>query len=146
MVKRKGQAALEYMIILMIGLVLITPIIIEGNKKISDLRSTTAALKITETLNAISDTSRLVYSQGVPARIIIDVELPEYINSINITNKHIIITHETERGISDFVETFDFNVTGDISILSGLKKVKVEAIYDISDKVWVNISEIKRIY
>ena len=139
--RRSGQAALEYMIIIIIGIILITPVIIEGNKKLADLRSTTASLKVTDALNRISDAAKLTYAQGVPAKIVLETEFPDKVKSVNITNKSIVITLETEWGDSDFVSMTDFNVTGDISKDIGIKEIKIESVY-VSDKVWVNITEV----
>ncbi len=124
----KGQAGTEYLIVISIGLFLLTPVIILGQQSMSHLREESDYLMVRESLNKLSDASKIVHSQGYPAKISIRVKLPDTLESSYILNNAVVFRISNSAGFNDLIEIFDFNVTGALPSSGGIYTINVEAL------------------
>ncbi len=126
--KRLGQAATEYLIVIAISLLLLTPVILIGNNAVIDLKRTTDNVIARDAVDKITDMSRIVYAQGQPAKITSSVKFPGNIISTTIANQMIIMTISAGTASNDIFNIMDFNVTGSLPTTSGVHSICVEAI------------------
>ncbi|MFH1978459.1 MAG: hypothetical protein ABIJ92_03980 [Candidatus Aenigmatarchaeota archaeon] len=132
--KRKAQAAFEYMMIVGIVLLFIVPVWSYMNTVHKD---TTNELYFSYARNAVTkivDTAELVYSQGPPASVQVVVYIPKYVEEINITGTTINI----RLNIGDVNDVNGFGIAplnGSLPTTEGSYVIKIEAIDD-----YVNIS------
>jgi len=127
-VSRKAQSALEYLIVASIALLMLIPIVIEGWNSTAQLNNNLNLQKARNAVSQISDAAKTVYFQGAPSAMTIKVDLPENIVLSNISEKEIYLRVKTKGTTTDVVEFLDFNVTGDISNISGTYDIYLEAL------------------
>ena len=126
--KRFGQAATEYLIVIAISLLFLTPVILMGNNAVVDLKRTTDNVVARDAVDKITDMSRIVYAQGAPAKITDKVRFPGNILSTTVSNQMIIIKVSAGSASNDIFNIVDFNVTGSLPTTSGVYRISVEAI------------------
>lgn len=133
---QKGQAALEYIAIVGLALLIATPLIIQAQESSQDIQQSFQNGLAKNALNNIEEAASLVYSQGPPARVTFSIRLPEGINRTNVSGSFIHIRRDLGPGQTDFVNTLDFNVTGEIPTTAGVHEMVAEA-----EESHVNITE-----
>ena len=136
---QKGQSGLEYMIIVIIAMLLITPVVLKGTSMLSDMKSEVDVMQAKEAVNEISDAVESVFAQGDPAKITIDSEFPENINQTHVGSREIMIRLNAYGGVTDIVNKFDFNATGYLPEENGRYDITIQAV-KISGVTWVNIT------
>lgn len=132
----KSQAATEYLIIVIIALLILTPIILKGGQEVGNLSMTKNVLVARNSIDKIKDAVEIVYAQGEPARIVLNLQFPANIVETHVGDQEVMIRLKVIGNNTDVVEVFDINVTGSLPTEEGMHKIKVEAI----NNSWVNIS------
>lgn len=134
---RKGQAAIEYLAMVGVALLIAAPLIIQTQRTSFELKNSFSSSIAKNSLNNLEESASLVYSQGEPAKVTIDIRIPERVTQTNVSDSYLHIRRRIEKGReTDFYNTLDFNVSGSIPNSEGVHKMVVEA--------WngqVNISE-----
>ncbi len=125
-----GQAAIEYLSIVGIALLLLTPIILVAQQHIKDLNNDTRMMLALEAKNKIAAASDIVRAQGPPSTMTVSIQFPAGIMRVAIEDRMILIEVPSAEGSSDLVSIFDYNVTGNISTSAGSHKIRIEAMYD----------------
>ncbi len=133
---RKSQAGLEYLIVASMALLMLVPIMLGGWEATSDLNSNINFQKARNAVSQISDAAKTVYFQGAPSAMTITVVFPENIIFSNVSGKELYFRMRFKGTTVDIVEFFDFNVTGNLSNISGMHKIYLEALPDV-----VNITQ-----
>ncbi|MCK5594227.1 MAG: hypothetical protein KAI18_03225 [Candidatus Aenigmarchaeota archaeon] len=137
--ERRGQSGLEYMMIVIIAMLLMTPAIQKGTTLISDMKMETNVMLAKNTINSISDATESVFAQGEPAKITIHAKFPENINIATVGSGEVMIRLNAYGGVTDIVNRFDFNVTGTLPQDNGYYDITIQAV-KISGVTWVNIT------
>ena len=137
--ERRGQSGLEYMMIVIIAMLLMTPAILKGTTLLSDMKMETNVMLAKNTINSISDATESVFAQGEPAKITIHAKFPENINVATVNSGEIMIRLNAYGGVTDIVNNFDFNVTGTLPQENGYYDISIQAV-KISGITWVNIT------
>lgn len=135
--KSKGQAALEYMVVISFALLLAAPIIIRAQSSTSDLRDSKKLATAKNSLNKIQDASELVYSQGPPAQVSFSIEIPSDVRNTTVSDNQIAMKLEVFKGLTDVYNLMDINMSGEIPVKRGVYKMKARAYEN-----YVNISKI----
>lgn len=128
--KLSGQAAIEYLSIVGIALLLLTPIILVAQQHIKDLNNDTRMMLAMEAKNKIAAASDIVHAQGPPSTMTINIQLPSGIVRAIVNNQMILIEVPSAEGSSDLVSMLDYDVTGNLPTSAGSHKIRIEAMYD----------------
>lgn len=126
--RKSGQAATEYMIVIGISMLLLTPVIIIGNNAVIDLKYKTDSIVAREAVDEITEISTIVYSQGAPAKITKNIQFPSNIISTSISDKMIRMEMRYKSASNDIFNIVEFNVTGTLPTTSGNHRISIEAI------------------
>ncbi|MEA3342632.1 MAG: hypothetical protein U9Q92_00560 [archaeon] len=126
--KKNGQASTEYLIVIGISLLLLTPIILIGNNALVDLKHTSDSVVAQDAVDQIKEMSQIVYAQGSPAKMTRKVKFPGNIISTTVSDQTIVIRLSYKSLSTDRHATMDFNVSGSLPTTSGTHKICVEAI------------------
>ena len=126
--RKSGLASTEYLIVIGISLLLLTPVIIIGNDAIRDLKYKTDNIVAREAVDEITEMSTIVYSQGSPAKITKNIQFPSNIISTSISDNIIRIEMRYKSASNDVFNIVDFNVTGTLPTTSGNHRISIEAI------------------
>lgn len=132
----KGQAATEYLMIMGIALAILIPLFVFVQDYISDSKTDLRISAVKDSLQTLSDTSEMAYYQGYPAKITVNVFIPEGVVKTNISDKSFLITLQTPGGESDMVAVTDAPVNGSLPTKPGSYKIEVRAL----EKGYVNVS------
>lgn len=139
---KKAQAALEYMIVASIALLMLVPTIMSGWESTAQLGSSVNLQKARNAATQMSDAAKTVYYQGAPSAMTISVAFPENIIMTNATGREIFFRMKSNGKNVDVVEFLDFNVTGSLSNSSGIHEIYLEALpYAAGQQYSVNITQ-----
>ncbi len=140
--ERKGQAAIEYMIVVTTALMLLAPMIMAAQKSISNLNKDISYLKGYEVLSKIKDAADIVYAQGPPSRLTIFVDVPPLILKGAVKNNALVYWIGYPNRMNSTVLVFtNYPVLGNLPTVSGLHKIRVTA-EKINGVEYVNITPI----
>ena len=123
----RGQVAVEYTMI--IGFALLTAIpltLIFITQTQYTVDSVNAAQSQKAAQDIIAAAEGIAY-QGAPSFTTINVNFPDRIQSIALSNHELVIYLKTGNGVEEIVEISSVNLTGEISPGQGKKFIRVEA-------------------
>jgi len=132
----KAQASLEYLIIVSIALLILTPAILYANEIIISSKKELRRKIAENTIEMIAENSDWVNSLGPPSRIIIRVYVPELVEYINISDFKVSLKFKDSKEIIS-KETRE-NVTGFIPVNEGYYTVLI-----VAEKHFVNVSVVE---
>jgi hypothetical protein len=125
--KLKGQAAIEYMIVFGLALVLAAPFVIKAQSSVLELRSDSNAISVQNTLNNIEVAADTVSASGEPAARTFSIRLPDTVQKTWLMNKAIVVQVDTAQASSNFSRTFDYNLSGTLPDQPGRYILKTQA-------------------
>ncbi len=131
----KGQAAIEYLAIVGIALLLTAPLIVQTQQSAFELQTSYQNGLAKTALNTMEEAAAIVNSQGEPARVTVTVRLPNRINRTNVTDNYLHIRRVSGTDTYTFYNTVSFNVSGSIPTSSGVHRIIATAEED-----YVNIT------
>ncbi|MEM7825093.1 MAG: hypothetical protein QXO27_03930 [Candidatus Aenigmatarchaeota archaeon] len=131
----KAQVAIEYITIISIAFIILLPLILYVNDLLSDYNDDTRISLAKNTVKKLGENIDWVYAQGQPAKVSIQIYIPDGITEISLNNKTILFKIKTSAGISDiFYETVPF-LNGSVPTTEGYYWVSL-----VSYENYVNIS------
>ncbi|VVB59957.1 Uncharacterised protein [uncultured archaeon] len=134
---QKSQAALEYMMVASIALLMLVPVVLDGWQSTAQLGTNINFQKARSAASQMADAAKTVYFQGTPSVMTINVAFPENIILANVSGKELYFKMKIKDSSTDIVEFFDFNVTGNLSNVSGMHEIYLEALPNV-----VNITQV----
>jgi hypothetical protein len=126
----RAQAAFEYMLVVIIALAFMVPLwtyIFTVNNEANDELSLSYARNAVESIVSTAD---LVYSQGEPAKLRIDVLIPDNLQSYNITNRTVTLNILYANVVTDVFASSKARLNGTIPTTGGHHWLDIEAIED----------------
>ena len=126
----KGQASVEYLMIISISLLLVFPFIYYGYQYKDDISYTKQAVVVDKTLNTLKQYSDFVFNQGMGAMTTVFIKIPDNIVSVDLGSNYIAMRLNSKYGYNDFVKVFDYNLTGNLPTQPGSYEVKIYATSD----------------
>lgn len=124
----KGQAAIEYLTVFGIALLLATPFVVKAQSSIMDIQSSSSIVSMQDSLNDIDVAVRTVSAAGEPSARTFEISVPENINDTSLRRQSIIVWVNTPTGTSRLSRSFETNLTGSFPSEPGLYLLKVEAV------------------
>ncbi len=124
---RKGQAALEYLMVFGLALILSAPFVLRAQGQIIDLRSSSNAVDMHNSLNKFESSIKTVSAAGKPARRTFTVQIPDNVESAQLNSNSIVYSLQTPEGIEQVSRSFETSLTGDIPSSNGRHRVSVSA-------------------
>ena len=132
----KAQSALEYLLIIALVMGLIIPITYLFFRYGSQFNEQIVDSQINQIGNTIVDTAEIVYYSGEGAKIIVELKIPENIDSVDILeDRELVFTRSSEIGENQmvFFSSVDIPIKSDAASLlylasSGLKKVRIRVV------------------
>jgi len=131
----KSQAASEFLIIVSIALTILIPLILLVNQSLMGYRDDTKISLAKEMVNKMGQNSDWVFSQGPPAKVTIEIYVPDGIVSSSLSNKMILYNVKNSAGITDIYYNTVSGMKGSLPEKSGYYFVSLTSYSD-----YVNIS------
>lgn len=116
---RKAQAAIEYLMVFGVALLLSTPFIVRAQESIIEIRTGSQMLEARNTLNEIQSAAETVNAAGEPARRTFSIRIPEAVENTSVEGRYVRMSINNSRSYVGMSRRFDFNVTGDIPDAEG---------------------------
>ncbi|MBN2102197.1 MAG: hypothetical protein JW716_04990 [Candidatus Aenigmarchaeota archaeon] len=115
----KGQAAFEYMVIVVIVMMFIIPLWYYGMQTRQGVSGDLSISYAKNTAMKITQTADLLYSQRENASIRIMIHIPDGVQYTNIANRSVLIVVATPSGNVTVLEQSKANITGTIPTVKG---------------------------
>ncbi|HLG24187.1 MAG TPA: hypothetical protein VI564_04645 [Candidatus Nanoarchaeia archaeon] len=125
--RKKSQVSTEYMMIIGFATVISLPLLIIYYDFTSSSRDSVSANQALQIARNIVDASESVYYLGKPSQTILKVNIPNNVESINLSNREVIFKMKTASGINEIVQVSAVNITGSISQSSGIHTITIVA-------------------
>lgn len=132
---RRGQVALEYLVMIGFGLMIATPLILQGQESLRSLNQVDQTAKVTDALDAAQETAGLVYSQGPPARTSTVISVPRGVVASSVNGSLFSYTVRLASGNASYFRRVGFTVKGGLPTSPGRYLLIAEAEED-----YVNIT------
>ena len=110
--KKRGQAAAEATMIIAILLIILLSILTFNESFMIKISGSHQASKMTATADRILQAATFVYHQGAGAKTVIFVNLPEEMESVELTGNIINITVNVSNNINNIYRKTDFKLNG----------------------------------
>lgn len=123
----KAQAAIEYMMIISISLVILIPLFFLVNSYISSSKDELKIRALEDGVDSLAEASDMVYFQGYPAKMSISMYIPDGVQSATVSGNLIRVNVRTSSGITDIIALTQANMTGVLPTQSGTHKLKIVA-------------------
>jgi len=126
--KKKSQVATEFLVIMGIVIVILIPagyILLNYESSSSD--SITAA-KIDKASSEIIQSVNNLYTKGIESKTIMEIDIPEGVQSISFQNNEVIFTYLTSKGNSnEIAKVANANLIGEtiLNPVPGIKKLEI---------------------
>ncbi|MBU5690021.1 MAG: hypothetical protein QXM68_02420 [Candidatus Aenigmatarchaeota archaeon] len=124
----KAQSAIEYIAIITIGLFILIPMIVYLNDLYISYRNENKLSSAKTAASKIVSISDWVFSQGEPAKNIIQVYIPADVEKIYFTNNSIIIRLDMGSSYQEVVDYSIANLYGNITEREGYYYLLIQAI------------------
>ncbi|MBW2965951.1 hypothetical protein KY342_02490 [Candidatus Woesearchaeota archaeon] len=124
---KKSQAAMEMIIILAVGLIILGSVLVVNNKIMTGTSGRIESTKARTAVDTLSDSAELVYQQGVGSRTRVFVALPDEIQSFNASGQTLNMQLYAGGSLKDVYRSLDFNVSGTLPSEEGNYWIYVEA-------------------
>ena len=139
----KAQAAVEYLTMISISLLVLIPIWLFVSNINTDVQEELNLGYVKQSVKRIGEAADLVHSQGYPAQLIIEVRIPENIGSVSIQSNELSVRVLKNEGPSDVFYVTNANLTGDLDGVfetPGVKRVLVQAV-PFANSTIVNLTQ-----
>ncbi len=123
----KAQVALEYLIIVGLGLMIILPYILYSNQLLVGYKGDNSVTLARVAVNKLGQSADWVFSQGEPAMLSTEIYIPDGVTSVQFLNSTLVFKVRTSAGVSDVFYTSTANLTGNIPTTSGYYVVNITA-------------------
>ena len=132
----RGQAAFEYLVLFGIALLLLGILVWYSQNVTQRNRDDIIVANAINAVNKIVEASNIVYTQGKPSQLTIDIYIPEKVTSIQFSNNIVIMQVSIGSATSDIIATSKAPLQGNLSSDSGMRKIKV-----IAEENYVNVTQ-----
>lgn len=132
----RGQAALEYMVMLGFAIMIILPLWLYVNSSIGDTAGELDLTYARVAVDKVKDAADSVYVQGPPASIYLDLDMPGNIQSATVSGREIQIKLSTKGGVADVYAVSLATLQGSLPTRAGRVRVLVKA-----ETGFVNVTE-----
>ncbi|MBW2975192.1 class III signal peptide-containing protein [Candidatus Woesearchaeota archaeon] len=133
--KKRGQVALEYMILIGLTTVIVIFLLVMSNYYSKGVENTINTNQIDRMGKELIDKAESMYYFGQPSRTTVKAFIPKGIESINITSNEINFRVKTEGGTADMFYSSFVPLKGNITSSYGLHYIIIEA---REGYVWIN--------
>ena len=131
----KAQAAVEFLIIVSVALMILLPVTFYANQSLMGYKDDTKISLAKNTVKKLGESVDWIFSQGPSAKRSLEIYIPDDVYNISLEDKTILFKIRSSAGITDvFYETVP-SLNGYLPITSGYYFVSLTAYAD-----YVNIT------
>jgi hypothetical protein len=132
---RKAQVSFEYMMVFGLAIAFAIPVWLYVTSLQQDTGQELSLSYAKNAVNQITSSADLVYGQGPPAKVRLNVYIPSGIEAMNISDRTVNLRMRVSAGFSDVFSSSVANLSGTVPTEEGMYWIKVESMGS-----YVNIS------
>jgi len=132
---KKGQAAIETIIILSVSLIILMVVLFSGQTQLTKTDRTVGEAQIKASLNKLADAADFVYSQSTGASTEVYITIPASVQDINVAPHSFEMTIITNGETSQFIDVTTAVLQGRIDSSPGGKYVLL-----VNEGAYVSVS------
>lgn len=132
----KAQAAMEYMMIMSLSLLIIVPIFLFMTGYTYQTRRDLQISVLQSSLKSVANTADMIHTQGYPARTTTNLHLPDNVEHVNVINNTVWVRVRYSSGYSDFHGFSNSDLHGELPQTGGSYLVHLAA----TEEGYVNVS------
>jgi uncharacterized protein (UPF0333 family) len=125
----KAQASVEYLVIIGLALAILMPIILYSNQNLISYKEDVKLSSAKSAVNKLAESANWVYSQGPPARLTVNICIPDGVEEISL-NSILMFKVRTSAGVSDVYHETVPTLNGSIPTNSGCYFISLVAYND----------------
>ncbi len=133
----KAQASVEYLVIIGLALAILVPLILYSNQNLLGYKEDVKISSAKAAASKIAESANWVYSQGPPARLTINVCIPEGVEEV-LLDSMVLFKLKTSAGIVDIYSDTIPMLNGSVPTNNGCYFIAL-----IADKYSVNITVVE---
>lgn len=133
----RGQAAFEYLMLFSIALVILAFLTSYASETTSTGMEEISVSNAVIAVKKIAEASDIVYTQGKPSQITFTIYIPSGVTSVEFVNRTVMLRMNSTSGANDIFATSKAPLQGNISAVSGSKRIRIRA-----EVNYVNITEV----
>lgn len=123
----RAQASFEYLMIFSLAIAFAIPVWIYVSSVQQSAGEELSFSYAQNAVNQITSAADMVYTQGPPAKVSLNIYVPSRVEYINITGKSINFRMLSSGGVSDIFSESVANLTGTLSTSEGMYRISVES-------------------
>ena len=123
----KSQVSVEYMLVMGFAALMTIPLLLIYYTYSADTADSVAISQSMQIARKIVDSSESVYYLGKPSQTTLKVNFPDRIQSANLSNREVWFKVKTQNGLTDVVQVSAVNMSGALSISSGIHVITIKA-------------------
>ena len=123
----KAQAAIEYMMIISIVMVIIIPLFFLVNTYMYEGKEELKLKALEDSVESLAEASDMVYFQGYPAKMSVKLYVPEGVTLAEVNENIIRVRIKTSSGEIDVIGVTQANLTGSLPTTSGIHTITLAA-------------------
>ena len=131
----KSQTSIEYLFIMGFVALLTLPLVLIYYTYSSNSSDSIAANEALQIARKIVDASESVYYLGTPSQTTLELNFPDKIQSVSLSNREITFKLSTKSGIADIFQVSSVNMSGSVPTTPGIHRITITA-----DKGFVKIA------
>jgi hypothetical protein len=124
----KAQAAVEYMTVIGIGLIILTAILYYSTRSFQNYKEDTNVLSAKNTVDKVGENVDWVYSQGYPSRVQISVYIPDDVEMASLANRTVLMRMKSTSGTKDIFYNTIGDMQGSLPENSGFYHLSIAAV------------------
>ncbi|MEM4268124.1 MAG: hypothetical protein QXK37_04825 [Candidatus Woesearchaeota archaeon] len=112
--KIKAQISMEFLLVFTFSLLLLLPAFYLMSNYIQDTSSSAVAYQVSQIGKIMVETAQTVHAHGKDARLVVEVEMPDYISGIKIINNNLVQIDYLFAGQENmYLSLSSVNITGE---------------------------------
>ena len=127
MLTKRGQVGMEYLILVGFLVFISLSVLALSLVYSANLKDQVKINQLNGFFDKVISSSEIIFYSGEPSKTIINAYLPDSVKSIEIIEKEIKVVIETNTGENIRVFSSNVNLAGNISSISGLKRIHLTA-------------------
>ncbi len=124
---KKGQVAMEYMIIFSMTFFMSLLLLILFTSQTNNMRTDLANAQMDKAASEIVDAAKQVYFMGEPAQKTLRVTFPDGVQNVSIEPNFLVFSIRTSEVTYEIVKETEINMTGSIQSFEGIHNIVVKA-------------------
>ncbi|MFW6014318.1 MAG: hypothetical protein ACOCZQ_03060 [Nanoarchaeota archaeon] len=127
MAKKRGQASMEYLLIVGFALIMLMPLVVIHMTQEENIRDDSNLMQATNIVQTLISNAESIHFIGEPSKTTIEVRMPQNVQEVEIEENRILFRVATGDGEVEVYRYTNVELTGSLDPNQGLTRITIEA-------------------